>query len=117
MPSFTTITTYAGAVTRTTRGSSPGHSLDVAMITAQTAAAVSHYVHQVLAPGISIVYGKIFPGASGSLLLVQRLSGGRWRTVRRAHLGSGGAYRVRVPGAGSYRVVFAGLAGPTVRAG
>jgi stage II sporulation protein D len=112
--SFTTITTNVGAVATTTRRR--GHSLDVARITAQTAAALSDYVHQVLAPGIPTVYGKVFPGTRGSLLLLQRLSGRRWRTVRRAHLGSGGAYRVRLPGAASYRVVFQGLAGPTVTA-
>jgi stage II sporulation protein D len=114
--SFTTITTNAGAVARTARTASSG-SLDVTRITAHTAAAVSDYVHQVLSSGVPIVYGKVFPGTRGSLLLVQRLAGRRWQTVRRAHLGSGGAYRVRVPGAGSYRVMFGGLAGPTVRAG
>ena len=82
-----------------------------------TGATVSDYVHQVLTPGIPIVYGKVFPGTRGSLLLVQRLAGRRWQTVRRAHLGTGGSYRLRVPGAGSYRVVSAGLTGPTVRAG
>ena len=114
---FTTITTNAGAVARTARGPSAGHSLDVAKLTAATAAAVSDYVHQVLTPGVPIVYGTVFPGTRGSLLLVQRLAGRRWQTVRRAHLGTGGSYRVRVPGAGSYRVVSAGLTGPTVRAG
>jgi stage II sporulation protein D len=114
---FTTITTNAGAVARTTRSSAVGHSLDVTKIPAETAAAISNLVHQVMTPGIPIVYGSVFPGARGSPLLVQRLTGGRWRTVRHAHLGAGGAYRVRLPGAGSYRIVFQGLAGPTVRAG
>src|SRR5436305_328803 len=53
---FTTITTNAGAVARTARGPSAGHSLDVAKLTAATAAAVSDYVHQVLTPGVPIVY-------------------------------------------------------------
>jgi hypothetical protein len=78
---------------------------------------MADFVHQVLTPRAPIVYGRVFPGARGSLLLVQRLAGRRWQTVRRAHLGSGGAYRVRLPGAGSYRVVLAGLAGPAVRVG
>jgi hypothetical protein len=115
--SFTTISTSAGSAARTARRPPAGHSLDVARIAAQTAATVSDYLHQVLARGIPIVYGRVFPGSKGSLLLVQHLAGRRWQTVRRAHLGAGGAYRVRLPGAGSYRVVFAGLAGPTVRAG
>lgn len=114
---FTTITTNAGSVAHIPRRTSGAHSLDISAITAQTAAAVSDYVHQVLSAGVPIVYGKVFPGTRGSLLLVQRLAGRRWQTARRAHLGSGGAYRVRVPGAGSYRVLFGGLAGPTVRAG
>ena len=114
---FTTITTNTGAVARTARTAPSGPSLDVTQIAAHTAAAVSDYVHQVLSGGVPIVYGKVFPGTRGGLLLVQRLAGRRWQTVRRAHLGSGGTFRVRVPGAGSYRVVFGGLAGPTVRAG
>ena len=114
---FTTITTNAGSAAHTARRPSPGHSLDVTQLTARTAAAVSDYVHQVLSAGVPLVYGKVFPGTKGSLLLIQRLAGRRWQTVRRAHLGSGGTYRVRVPAAGSYRVVSAGLAGPTVRAG
>jgi stage II sporulation protein D len=114
---FTTITTNAGTVARTARTASSRHTLDVTQITAHTAAAVSNYVHQVLSGAVPIVYGKVFPGTRGSLLLVQRLAGRRWQTVRRAHLGSGGAYRVRVPGVGSYRVLFGGLVGPAVRAG
>jgi stage II sporulation protein D len=114
---FTTITTNGGTVGRTARRAASNHSLDLEAITAETAANVSDYVHQVLASRIPVIYGRVFPGARGSLLLVQRLSGRRWRTVRRAHLGAGGAYRVTVPSAGSYRVVFGGLAGPTVRAG
>jgi stage II sporulation protein D len=114
---FTTITTSAGSAAHTARRTSPGNSLDVTQITAQTAAAVSDYVHQVLSPGAPIVYGRVFPGSTGSLLLVQRLAGRRWQTVRRAHLGSDGGYRVRVSAGGSYRVVSAGLAGPAVRAG
>jgi stage II sporulation protein D len=114
---FTTITTNAGSVAHIPRRASGRLSLDISAITAQTAATVLDYVHQVLAAGAPIVFGRVFPGPRGSLLLVQRLAGRRWQTVRRAHLGSGGAYRVRLPGGGSYRVVFAGLAGPTVRAG
>ncbi len=112
---FTTITTSAGTVAKSSRSTAVG--LDLTRLTVQSAAEVSGFVHQVLKPGVPIVSGSVFPGPRGSLLLVQGLSGGRWRTVRRAHLGAGGAYRVRLPSAGSYRVVFQGLAGPTVRAG
>jgi hypothetical protein len=114
LASFTAITTNAGTVARISRAPATGQNLDLTALTAQSAAEVSNFVHQVLTPGVPIVYGRVFPGPTGSQLLVQRLSAGRWRTVRRAHLGTGGAYRVRLSGGGSYRVVFGGLAGPTV---
>jgi stage II sporulation protein D len=112
--SFTTITTNAGAVVRSSRG--PAVARDVIRLPGEAAAAISTFAHQLAAPGLPAVYGSVFPAPRGSLLLVQRLSTGRWRTVRRAHLGAGGAYRVRLPAAGSYRVVYQGLAGATVSA-
>jgi hypothetical protein len=113
---FTTITTNAGTVAKSIRRLAHGHSPYIDRITAQTASAVSAYVHQLFAPGTADVYGTIFPGPNGAALLVQRLAGGHWHTVRHAQLSSGGRYSVPLPGAGSYRVSFSGLAGPTVSA-
>jgi stage II sporulation protein D len=113
--SFTTITTNPGATAESSR--SPAASHDVIGLLGEAAAAVSTFAHQLAAPGVPMVSGTVFPGPRGSLLLVQRLSGGHWRTVRRAHLGRGGAYRVRLSGRGSYRVVYQGLAGPAVSVG
>jgi stage II sporulation protein D len=115
--SFTAITTNAGAVAHRARSPSAAHGFEVTGIAGGTAAVVSEFVHQILTRWVPVVYGRVFPGSKGSLLFVQRLAGRRWQTVRSAHLGPGGAYRVRLPGGGSYRVVLGGLAGPTVRAG
>jgi stage II sporulation protein D len=63
------------------------------------------------------LWGFVFPAAKGATVTVQRWSARRWQPVRRLMVGSAGAYAApRLP-AGSYRVVFAGVAGPTVTAG
>jgi len=63
------------------------------------------------------VWGFVFPAPRGAGLLVQRWSAGRWSAVRRLRVGSGGSYAASGLAAGTYRVLFAGVAGPTVSAG
>jgi stage II sporulation protein D len=113
---FETITTNTGTVQATVRRPAVGHSPDLTAITAETAESMSALVHNVFAPRIPAVFGKVFPGSKGSQLLVQQLSGRSWHTVRRTQLASGGSYNVKLPGAGTFRVQFAGLHGPTVSA-
>jgi stage II sporulation protein D len=114
LATFTTITTNAGTVAATVRRPPVGHNPDIAEITAETATAMSGLVHQVFAPRVPTVSGSIFPGTAGASVAVQRLVGRSWHTVATTKLGSGGSYGARVPGAGSYRVVFDREAGPTV---
>jgi stage II sporulation protein D len=113
---FTTITTNAGTVGKAIRRATVGQSPDLSLITAETATRVSALVRQLFAPGAPIVYGSVFPGPKGATVLVQQLTAGHWRTVRTARLRARGGFSVTVPGPGSYRVVFSGLAGPTVSA-
>lgn len=63
------------------------------------------------------VSGSVFPAQKGVKVVVERHTGGRWRIVHRGKLGKSGSFRARVAGAGTYRVLYAGLAGPTVSVG
>lgn len=114
LATFTTITTNAGTVAATVRRPAVGHSPDVAEITAETATAMSGFVHQVFAARVPVLSGTIFPGTRGASLQVQRLAGSHWHTILTTRLGSGGTYSVRIQGSGSYRVRFDRMAGPTV---
>jgi len=66
-------------------------------------------------PAIGSLAGHVLPARSGSRLSVQRRTGGRWVTVEDAAAGRGGRYRVGVPKAGWYRVLYRGDTGPAVR--
>ena len=48
---------------------------------------------------------------------IQRRSGTGWRTVTRTVVRRGGRYSAAVAAAGTYRAVFSGDAGPSVRVG
>jgi stage II sporulation protein D len=63
------------------------------------------------------VSGSVFPAQKGVKVVVERHVAGRWRTVHTGKLGKSGSFRAHVSGAGSYRVLYAGLAGPTVSVG
>lgn len=63
------------------------------------------------------VSGSVFPAQSGVKVVVERHSGGRWLTVHTGKLSRSGSFRARVSGRGTYRVLYAGLAGPTVSVG
>jgi stage II sporulation protein D len=61
-----------------------------------------------------VLVGTVVPGARGAVAVVQALRGGSWKDVGAVHLGRGGAYRWVASAAGSYRVVYAGAAGPAI---
>ncbi len=61
------------------------------------------------------VYGSVSPAAPGPTVVVQRRSDGRWKRAARGRLGRSGRYSIMVDGAGLYRVVTGGDAGPAVR--
>jgi SpoIID/LytB domain protein len=58
--------------------------------------------------------GTIFPAGEGARVTIEVRAGGRWRRSGVVRLGAGGAYSSRVTSAGDYRVVYRGLAGPSV---
>jgi len=62
------------------------------------------------------LYGEVSPAPEDRQIVVERRGrGGRWRVVRRSQVSDAGAYSVRVPGAGVFRVRADGVVGPTVR--
>ena len=65
-------------------------------------------------PGPRLV-GRIQPAEVGSWLRVERRAKRRWVLVAETTVERGGRYAATVPRAGSYRISYHGIAGPTVR--
>ena len=63
------------------------------------------------------VAGTIAPARTGSRVRLQRLTAGRWETVRRGRILAAGRYEIAAPQPGEYRVVYGEDAGPSVRVG
>ena len=61
------------------------------------------------------VTGSVVPARVGAEVQVQRREGGDWRTVASTVVRRGGRYRAAVARTGTYRVVFSGDAGPSIR--
>ena len=59
--------------------------------------------------------GTVIPARVGAEVQIQRFHDGRWKRTASTAVRRGGSYRAAVPGAGTYRAVFAGDAGPAVR--
>src|SRR3954451_10304324 len=51
-----------------------------------------------------VIAGRVTPARRGEEVAIERQVRGRWRIAAAARVGTGGAYRVSVPGAGLYRV-------------
>jgi len=63
-----------------------------------------------------VLSGQIQPAKAGARIRVERLVGKTWALAVDSQLSSGGRYAVAVPGAGIYRVRYAGeVVGPGVR--
>lgn len=62
------------------------------------------------------IHGVIWPASAGSWASVERRERGRWVRAVDVEVGRGGTYTTMLPGKGSYRVRYAGQAGPVVSA-
>lgn len=58
--------------------------------------------------------GQVFPAAAGSSFTLEMQSNHRWRSIGHHRLGRDGRFTVKLPSAGTYRAVYAGLTGPAV---
>jgi SpoIID/LytB domain protein len=63
----------------------------------------------------SLLSGTVYPERVGAEIQIQKRSGSHWRTVTRTVVRRGGAYTAAVASAGTYRAIFSGDAGPSVR--
>src|SRR4051812_4432905 len=66
---------------------------------------------------VATLTGSVMPAHRGAEVQVQLLRDGRWSTVASTTLGAGGRYRVPVALRGTYRVVYWGDAGDSIRVG
>jgi stage II sporulation protein D len=98
---FGLLTTYAGFTTIASSSS--------------TSAAPSSSARTLGAPHAQeLLTGRVFPVAAKAQATLEQQSGRSWKTVAQFKLGSGGKYSLTAPAAGTYRVVYGGLAGPSV---
>ncbi len=67
-----------------------------------------------LANASQTLHGAIFPAHRGALARIEVRVGKHWRKSSLIRLGARGSYAVRETSAGTYRVVYRGLAGPSV---
>jgi stage II sporulation protein D len=101
---FGLLTTYASFTAISSATSTPSAS-----------SVASHSLGSPLAS--ELLTGRVFPAPSKAAATVQEQSGRAWKSVLQLKLGAGGKYSVTAPGAGTYRVVYGGLNGPSVTVG
>jgi stage II sporulation protein D len=68
-------------------------------------------------PAVAVLTGSVVPARRGAEVQVQRREGATWHRVTSTVAGRGGRYRAAVAQPGTYRVIFSGDAGPSVRVG
>lgn len=107
---FTTVTTFPGS------GRPPGSRLADASGVSTAVTGLTPLVDSLLAGALRSVHGTIYPARAGAPLTVQRLTHGRWRQAIRGRVDAGSRYDLALPGPGTYRIVFAGIDGPAVKA-
>ncbi len=86
----------------------PGESSNLAMI------AQIKRLHGLATRVVPTLRGTIFPAVKGTVAAIQALAGAHWHTSFLVRLATGGGYEVRVHTAGTYRVTYRGLSGPSV---
>jgi stage II sporulation protein D len=114
--SFMTISTMPGApapaaAPTPARRAGPGHLAQQAG--AQAVLALVPLVRDLVA-GAPGVHGTVYPAPRGAKVTVQISGAHGWRTAAHATVGSGGSYGLRLPGPGTYRVLYGGFYGPAV---
>jgi stage II sporulation protein D len=101
-------TTMSAAASPTPIAGSMGARSDLAVISEMKR------VFGQLANASQTLRGTIFPAGKGARATIEVRDGKHWRRSGVVRLGEGGRYSVRLAFAGVYRVVYRGLAGPSV---
>jgi stage II sporulation protein D len=63
----------------------------------------------------AVLTGSVYPQRVGAEVQIQRLDDGQWRTVASTVVRGGGSYSAAVGRPGTYRAIFSGDAGPSLR--
>jgi stage II sporulation protein D len=72
-------------------------------------------IKAIVAATVPSIHGSVFPAPRArARASVEREVSGTWRALRRVQLSHTGSFEAQLPSAGTYRIVFAGIAGPAV---
>jgi stage II sporulation protein D len=113
--SFTTISSFNGPPKPTLTDRRRGGALKQAQrAEAEAVLALVPLVRRLVSGAVPGIHGSVYPAPRGSRVAVQERGSRGWRTVAHASVRSDGAYGLRVPGPGTYRVVYRGFDGPAV---
>jgi stage II sporulation protein D len=66
---------------------------------------------------LATLTGNVFPAVRRGVVLVQVWRRHAWRGLKRVRVGAGGAWQAQVSDVGRYRVLYAGVVGPTITLG
>jgi stage II sporulation protein D len=114
---FGLLSTYASFTTITTLpGSAPAHAKRAAgpAQADRAVAALVPLVDNLVAGSLPALHGNVFPAGRGGSVSVQVSDRGGWPTVATGSVAADGSYSVQVPAAGTYRIVYDGISGPSV---
>jgi hypothetical protein len=77
-------------------------------------AALVPLVDSLVADSLPALHGTVYPAGGGGTVSIQASDHGGWRTVATGGVGADGSYSVEVPAAGTYRIVYDGISGPSI---
>ena len=113
--SFTTISSFNGPPKPTLSDRRRGGALKQAQrAEAQAVLALLPLVRELVSGAVPGLHGTVYPAPSGARVAVQERGSHGFKSVAHASVRSDGTYGVRVPGPGTYRVVYRGFDGPAV---
>lgn len=110
--SFTTISTAPGRPVAGTAGVPGGRDQHVSA-QARAVMALVPLVDELVGAAAGL-HGNVFPAPAHGKVAIELRTRHGWHTVVRTRVGAGGSYDTALPGPGTYRVVYAGLSGPSV---
>jgi stage II sporulation protein D len=112
---FTTISSFNGPPKPTLTDHRRGGPLKQAQrADAEAVLALVPLVRRLVSGPVFGIHGSVYPAPRGARAAVQKRVLHGWKTVAHAPVRSDGAYGLRVPGRGTYRVVYRGFHGPAV---
>jgi stage II sporulation protein D len=113
--SFLSISTVPGApAPPSTNGRHAGPGRLAQQAEAQAVLALLPLVRDLVSGAAPGIHGTMYPAPRGAELTIQESGAHGWQTAVRTTVRAGGSYGVRLPGPGTYRVVYRGFYGSAV---